>query len=117
MLCRLDMDVFAIEKMATKYNGAFLELLSKLQSVAQTNKMLRALKLISFSGSQSEILFIKEVLACFSALEKDFIIFDEPNYKKKFKFGIRQQLLRFPRASTKAEIVVMFLLNYAFWFE
>ncbi|XP_019161842.1 PREDICTED: F-box/FBD/LRR-repeat protein At1g13570-like [Ipomoea nil] len=106
-LCKLDMDVFALEEMATKYNGAFLELLSKLQGVAQTNKMLRALKFTSFRGLQSEIIFIKEILACFSALEKVFIIFPALYQTKEFKFGIKQQLLNFPRASTKAEIVIL----------
>ncbi|XP_019161840.1 PREDICTED: uncharacterized protein LOC109158376 isoform X2 [Ipomoea nil] len=106
-LCRLDLNVSALEEMEIRYNRAFSKLLSKLQGVAQTNKMLRTLKLDSFSGWQSEILFIKEVLAYFSALEKLFIIFASYNQTEEFKFGVMQQLLHFPRASTKAEIVVL----------
>ncbi|XP_031127801.1 F-box/LRR-repeat protein At3g59200-like [Ipomoea triloba] len=98
---------FDLKEIATTYNGALSKLLSELHGVAQPNKTLRVLKLIGLRGLPSETLFIKELLTCFSSLEKVYIIIDKVYYKEEFKFGIKQTLSDFPCASTKVEFVVI----------
>nr|GME07578.1 F-box/FBD/LRR-repeat protein At1g13570-like [Ipomoea batatas] len=56
--------------MATKR----MDILSELHAVSLTNKMLNALKFMSFQGLQIEKLFIKELLASLSTLEKVVIV-------------------------------------------
>nr|GMD28234.1 mitochondrial import inner membrane translocase subunit TIM44-2 [Ipomoea batatas] len=77
--------------MATKH----MDILSELHVVSLTNKMLNVLKFMSFQGLQIEKLFIKELLASFSTLEK-VVIVREKHYRKKDSTGIMQELLDLP---------------------
>nr|GLL33737.1 mitochondrial import inner membrane translocase subunit TIM44-2-like isoform X3 [Ipomoea trifida]GMD69352.1 mitochondrial import inner membrane translocase subunit TIM44-2-like [Ipomoea batatas] len=67
--------------MATKR----MDILSELHAVSLTNKMLNALKLMSFQGLQIEKLFIKELLASLSTLEKVSAAKEE--VKETFGYG------------------------------
>ncbi|CAH9119697.1 unnamed protein product [Cuscuta europaea] len=84
-----------------------LKLLEELDAVAQTCKLLHVLK-FCFNGLGPEMHFIKTLLASFPTLEKVFIV-RYKQYGNKFtmkeEFKIMSELLRFPRASKKAEIV------------
>nr|GMD39168.1 F-box/FBD/LRR-repeat protein At1g13570-like [Ipomoea batatas] len=87
-LRKLDIDLFWLRSVATEC----MDTLSELHVAAQTNKMLHALKLISFRGSHSIKLFLKKLLASFSTLEMVVIVRDK-NYCKKYTTGIMQELL------------------------
>ncbi|XP_031123195.1 uncharacterized protein LOC116025941 [Ipomoea triloba] len=100
-LRKLDIDLFWLRSVATEC----MDTLSELHVAAQTNKMLHALKLISFRGSHSEKLFIKKLLASFSTLEMVVIVRDK-NYCKKYTTGIMQELLDLHVASTKTKIII-----------
>nr|GMD87464.1 F-box/FBD/LRR-repeat protein At1g13570-like [Ipomoea batatas] len=89
--------------MATKR----MDILSELHAVSLTNKMLNALKLMSFQGLQIEKLFIKELLASLSTLEK-VVIVREKHYRKKDSTGVMQELLDLPFASTKMKIIIVY---------
>nr|GMD39445.1 F-box/FBD/LRR-repeat protein At1g13570-like [Ipomoea batatas] len=90
------------DSMATKR----MDILSELHAVSLTNKMLNALKLMSFQGLQIEKLFIKELLASLSTLEK-VVIVREKHYRKKDSTGVMQELLDLPFASTKMKIIIV----------
>nr|GMD28595.1 F-box/FBD/LRR-repeat protein At1g13570-like isoform X1 [Ipomoea batatas] len=77
-------------------------LMEELSSVARTLKMLHTLKFIHFNGSRSEMQSIKVLLACFPGIKKVVIVRGWIRSGEEFK--IMQEFLRFPRASTKAEI-------------
>nr|GMD70725.1 F-box/FBD/LRR-repeat protein At1g13570-like [Ipomoea batatas] len=102
-LCKLHIDLLPMPK----NEEAMSELLSNLHA-NQTNEMIHALKLDSFRGLRCEILFIKALLANFLALEKVVVI---RHHQRLFltydEVTIIQELLHFPRASTKAEIILV----------
>ncbi|CAH9096394.1 unnamed protein product [Cuscuta epithymum] len=106
-LCRLEITFWGIED-TTKAIDATSRRLIKLRSVVQTYERLLVLKFRFFSGFRSEMLFIKEMLACLPSLETVIFIFhykyndDDESYKKH---EIMEEVLCFPRASTKAKIV------------
>lgn len=87
--------------MATEREDAFFKLLSKLHAADQTNKMLRDLKLISFRGSRSQILFIIDIIDSFSTLEKVVIVCDKYYCNEE---SAMPELLDLP-ALTKAKII------------
>nr|GMD23807.1 F-box/FBD/LRR-repeat protein At1g13570-like isoform X1 [Ipomoea batatas] len=83
-----------------------MDAMLEFHAVAQTNKMLLALKFVSFKGSQSEMLFIKELLASFSTFKEVVIVRDKYHCKKDYT-GIMQELLDLPVASTKTKIIIV----------
>ncbi|XP_019150042.1 PREDICTED: F-box/FBD/LRR-repeat protein At1g13570-like [Ipomoea nil] len=101
-LGKLDINSFWFESSLTNCMDTLLE----LHAAAQTNKMLRTLKFISFEGSRSETLFIKDLLASFSTLEK-VVIIREKRYCKKDSTGVMLELLDLPFASTKTKIIMV----------
>nr|GMD24064.1 F-box/FBD/LRR-repeat protein At1g13570-like [Ipomoea batatas] len=101
-LHKLDIKSVWFDSMATKH----MDILSELHAVSLTNKMLNVLKFMSFQGLQIEKLFIKELLASFSTLEK-VVIVREKHYRKKDSTGIMQELLDLPFASTKMKIIIV----------
>ncbi|XP_019194846.1 PREDICTED: uncharacterized protein LOC109188675 [Ipomoea nil] len=98
-LCELDIRRVKFLKL----NPEDFVLMEELSSVAQTQKMLRTLKFSHFIGMRSEMQSIKVLLACFPRIEKVVIARGWISPDKEFE--IMQELLRFPCASTKAEIV------------
>nr|GMD28563.1 F-box/FBD/LRR-repeat protein At1g13570-like [Ipomoea batatas] len=101
-LRKLDIKLPWFDSMATKR----MDILSELHAVSLTNKMLNALKFMSFQGLQIEKLFIKELLASLSTLEK-VVIVREKHYRKKDSTGVMQELLDLPFASTKMKIIIV----------
>nr|GME07577.1 F-box/FBD/LRR-repeat protein At1g13570-like isoform X1 [Ipomoea batatas] len=101
-LCKLVINLFWLRSVATECVDALLE----LHDVAQTNTMLHALKFISFTGSHSETLFIKKLLASFSTLER-VVIVREKYYCKKDSTEIMQELWDLHVASTKTKIIIV----------
>ncbi|XP_031123082.1 uncharacterized protein LOC116025854 [Ipomoea triloba] len=101
-LCELDINLIGLNSVTTECMDPLLE----LNDVALTNKMLHALKFISFKGSHSEMLFIKKLLASFSTLEK-VVIVREKYHCKKDSTEIMQELLDLPVASTKMKIIIV----------
>nr|GME07582.1 F-box/FBD/LRR-repeat protein At1g13570-like isoform X1 [Ipomoea batatas] len=86
-----------------KLNPDDFMLMEGLRSVALTQKMLRTLKFSEFHGWRFEMQYIKLFLACFLGIEK--VVITRSQYNRSINdFSIMQELLRFPRASTKAEI-------------
>ncbi|CAH9096396.1 unnamed protein product [Cuscuta epithymum] len=109
-ICILELDSWSLKGIedTTKAIDATSRRLIKLRSVVQTYERLLVLKFRFFSGFRSEMLFIKEMLACLPSLETVIFIFhykyndDDESYKKH---EIMEEVLCFPRASTKAKIV------------
>ncbi|XP_031097058.1 F-box/FBD/LRR-repeat protein At1g13570-like [Ipomoea triloba] len=116
-LCELDLsdqlDICVLKFL--KLNPKDFVLMEELSSVARTQKMLRTLKFTHFNGLRSEMQCIKTFLACFPGIEKVVIVRGWipsivrgwiPSYEESSdeEFEIMQELLRFPCASTKAEI-------------
>ncbi|XP_019156735.1 PREDICTED: F-box/FBD/LRR-repeat protein At1g13570-like [Ipomoea nil] len=99
-LCELD--ICHLEFL--KLNPEDFVLMEELSSVARTLKMLRTLKFSHFNGWRSEMQSIKVFLAYFPGIEKVVIVRRQIRYDNDKEFKIMQELLRFPRASTKAEI-------------
>ncbi|XP_019159765.1 PREDICTED: FBD-associated F-box protein At5g56370-like [Ipomoea nil] len=103
-LCELDicdlLDIYDLEFL--RLNPKDFVLTEELSSVAQTLKMLRTLKFSFFNGLRFEMQCIKVLLACFPVIEKVVIVRGWIPIDEEFK--IMQELLRFSRASAKAEI-------------
>lgn len=88
-----------------KFTAPLPKLPELLHTVGQRHKMLHTLKLNSFVGGEDETLFIKGLLACFPALEEVVIIpFPISDCDEGFENN-KKELLHFPCASTKAEII------------
>ncbi|XP_031121840.1 uncharacterized protein LOC116024939 isoform X2 [Ipomoea triloba] len=73
-LCKLEINLSQLEVVTFDCVDAWLKLLERLHSATQTNKMLQALKVTSFTGSKIELLFIAKLLASFSTLKKVVIV-------------------------------------------
>ncbi|CAH9119670.1 unnamed protein product [Cuscuta europaea] len=78
----------------------------KLHRAVLKLNQLCVLQLSSFNGIRSEMLFIKEMLASLRALEKVVITCPERRFDGNKKHETLEEVLQFPRASPKAEIVV-----------
>ncbi|CAH9119677.1 unnamed protein product [Cuscuta europaea] len=107
MLCQLEISFWGIEDNTYKPLDATSKRLKKLRTVVRTYNRLLVLKLCSFRGLRSQMHFIKEMLACLPSLERVIFIFhymydDDDSYKKH---EIMEEVLCFPRASTKAKMV------------
>lgn len=74
MLCTLEISFQQIRIHGDMRSDATLEHFKKLQGVGKTHKMLSSMKLRTFEGSRLQMCFIKEMLACFPALEEVVII-------------------------------------------
>ncbi|CAH9096380.1 unnamed protein product [Cuscuta epithymum] len=95
---------FTYEEDTTKAIDATSNLLKKLCSVVRTYDGLLVLKLCSFRGFRSQMLFIKEMLANLPSLETVLFI-NDCIYDSNKKHEIMEEVLCFPRASIKAKIV------------
>ncbi|XP_019149866.1 PREDICTED: F-box/FBD/LRR-repeat protein At1g13570-like [Ipomoea nil] len=102
-LCKLEINLSQLEVVTMGCVDAWLEVLEKLHSAAQINKMLQTLKVTSFSGSKTQILFIRKLLASFSTLKKVIIV--HMHYGLKEENRITKELLHFHGTSIKAEII------------
>ncbi|KAJ0792902.1 putative FBD domain, leucine-rich repeat domain superfamily [Helianthus annuus] len=72
----------------------------------QTLNRLRSVQLSHLQGSKPELLFIKLLLAHSPSLEK-FTIQSDGTLDANKRFNIAKDVMRFPRASSKAELIYM----------
>ncbi|CAH9119674.1 unnamed protein product [Cuscuta europaea] len=104
-LYELEISVWGTED-TTKAIDTTSKQLKKLHSVVQTCERLHILKIRSFRGFRAEMLFIKEMLASVPSLER--VIF-MGNYMYEYdsckKHENMDEVLCFPRASTKVKII------------
>ena len=82
--------------------------LSFLEAPDCIKQMLNQLQTVKMTvnGLMAELLLIKNILACSPSLEKILVQYNGSVDERK-GFGISIELMRFRRASTKAEIVYM----------
>ncbi|XP_027150860.1 F-box/FBD/LRR-repeat protein At1g13570-like isoform X1 [Coffea eugenioides] len=81
-----------------------LNYLEEPSRMNQTIDGLQTVKIRYFKGSKPEVLFIKLLLACSPSLEKIYIEEDE-KLRLNERLRIAKELMRFSRASTKAEMM------------
>ncbi|XP_019149949.1 PREDICTED: F-box/FBD/LRR-repeat protein At1g13570-like [Ipomoea nil] len=74
--------------------------------IVQDLKMLNTIKIESFNGSTNEMLFVKLLLSNSPALEK-VVIMEYHYIDRSVAVRSQRELLRFPRASPKAQIICM----------
>ncbi|XP_031123517.1 uncharacterized protein LOC116026187 [Ipomoea triloba] len=74
--------------------------------IVQDLTMLNTIKIDSFWGSTTEMLFVKMLLSKSRALEK-IVIMESSDIDTSIAVKSLRELLRFPRASTKAQIVCL----------
>ena len=67
---------------------------------------LRKVEMHLLTGAEPEMQFVKLLLACSPALEKMKIVLKEDNPSTE-ELGILKKLIRFPRASPKAELILL----------
>ncbi|MFS7995283.1 putative FBD domain, leucine-rich repeat domain superfamily [Helianthus anomalus] len=72
----------------------------------QTLNRLRTIDLSPFQGSKTQLLYVKMLLAHSPSLEK-FTIQADGSLNSDKRFDIAKDLMRFPRASTKAEMIYL----------
>ncbi|XP_022028307.1 F-box/FBD/LRR-repeat protein At1g13570 [Helianthus annuus] len=72
----------------------------------QTLNRLRTVQLSHLQGSKPELLFIKLLLAHSPSLEK-FTIQSDGTWDANKRFNITKDVMRFPRASSKAELIYL----------
>ncbi|XP_019150434.1 PREDICTED: F-box/FBD/LRR-repeat protein At1g13570-like [Ipomoea nil] len=97
-LCQLDLNLSIFDVFPNN---------DEFRTVAQSLKMLQYLKLIEFEAFEDCIVFIKELLACFPALEEVVITRSPMCYNDDDFEKYKEELLHFSCASTKVKIVII----------
>lgn len=85
--------------------GPALNHLESLNCLDYTLNELQTVMIASLEGSRPELLFIKLLLAHSPSLKKFTFRLNEVDVQKRLKIG--EDLLQFPRASPKAEVVYL----------
>ncbi|KAL7616945.1 hypothetical protein Lser_V15G03066 [Lactuca serriola] len=91
--------------MVMAYAGPALNHLESLNCLDYTLNELQTVMIASLEGSRPELLFIKLLLAHSPSLKKFTFRLNEVDVQKRLKIG--EDLLQFPRASPKAEVVYL----------
>nr|GMD74084.1 F-box/FBD/LRR-repeat protein At1g13570-like [Ipomoea batatas] len=87
----------------TADNNLVLQYLQERSCMSEEINSLRALKMKYFQGSRAEMLFVKVILACCPALER--VSFVDKRVEASEVCNILKELVVFPRASRKAQII------------
>ncbi|XP_019159976.1 PREDICTED: F-box/FBD/LRR-repeat protein At1g13570-like [Ipomoea nil] len=90
--------------MVTADNSLVLQYLQERSCMSEEINSLRALKMKFFHGSRAEMLFVKLILACCPALERVSFV-DKKVVEVSEVSNILKELVLFPRASRKAQII------------
>ncbi|XP_019159980.1 PREDICTED: uncharacterized protein LOC109156583 [Ipomoea nil] len=88
---------------ATADNNLVLQYLQERSCMSKEINSLRALKMKYFQGSRAQMLFVKLILACCPALER--VSFVDKKVEASEVCNILKELVVFPRASRKAQII------------
>ncbi|XP_031113127.1 F-box/FBD/LRR-repeat protein At1g13570-like isoform X3 [Ipomoea triloba] len=84
-------------------NNPVLKYLQDRSCMSEEINSLRDLKMRYFQGSRAEMLFVKLILVCCPALER--VTFEDWEVKPSEVSNILKELVVFPRASRKAQII------------
>ncbi|XP_019159990.1 PREDICTED: uncharacterized protein LOC109156593 [Ipomoea nil] len=103
-----DLTLFQVEftelvPTATADNNLVLQYLQERSCMSEEINSLRFLKIKFFQGSRAEMLFVKIILACCPALER--VSFEDKEVEASEVSNILKELVVFPRASRKAQII------------
>nr|GMD70339.1 F-box/FBD/LRR-repeat protein At1g13570-like [Ipomoea batatas] len=87
----------------TASNNLVLQYLQERSCMSEEINSLQALNMRYFQGSRAEMLFVKLILACCPALER--VSFVDKRVEASEVCNILKELVVFPRASSKAQII------------
>nr|GMD68150.1 F-box/FBD/LRR-repeat protein At1g13570-like [Ipomoea batatas] len=87
----------------TAGNSLVLQYLQERSRMSEEINSLQALNMRYFQGSRAEMLFVKLILACCPALER--VSFVDKRVEASEVCNILKELVVFPRASSKAQII------------